>query len=196
MLSNDFSLACVVIVDDVAANSRLLESSLRAFGLRNTLSFSDSAEALLWLQHNPWNLLLLDLDMPAPNGFEILRALAQRDRNRQPVIIVTALNDTDSRRSGLELGANDYLCKPLDLPEPAVSPCTSCAQPCLTACPAGALTGAGYDVPACHTYLDTGAGGDCLAGGCLVRRACPVSQGYARLPEQSAYHMSRFHRVE
>ena len=35
----------------------------------------------------------------------------------------------------------------------------------------------------------------CLTGGCLVRRACPVSQGYARLEEQSAYHMSRFHRA-
>lgn len=117
MLSKDFRQSRVVIVDDVVANSRLLESSLRAFGLRDTISFSDSAAALDWLQHNPWNLLLLDLDMPAPNGFDILRALADRNRSSNPIIIITALNDSVSRRTGLELGANDYLSKPVDLPE-------------------------------------------------------------------------------
>jgi hypothetical protein len=78
---------------------------------------------------------------------------------------------------------------------PGAKPCDSCAgKPCLTACPAGALTGAGYDVPACHGFLDGPGGGDCMAGGCLVRRACPVSQGHARMVEQSAYHMRQFHR--
>ncbi|AEB57269.1 HD domain-containing phosphohydrolase [Ectopseudomonas mendocina] len=117
MLSKDFAQSRVVIVDDVVANSRLLESSLKAFGLRDTISFSDSAIALEWLQHNPWNLLLLDLDMPAPNGFDILRSLVGRDRSSNPIIIITALNDSTSRRTGLELGANDYLSKPVDLPE-------------------------------------------------------------------------------
>ena len=79
------------------------------------------------------------------------------------------------------------------VPVPAARPCDNCAKPCLAACPAGVLTGAGYDVPGCHDFLDKAAGNDCLSGGCLVRRACPVSQAYARLPEQSAYHMSRFH---
>ncbi len=78
-------------------------------------------------------------------------------------------------------------------PTPAASPCDSCAgQPCLTACPAGALTGAGYDVPACKSFLETEAGRDCLTGGCLVRRACPVSQRYGRLKQQSAFHMRAF----
>lgn len=82
----------------------------------------------------------------------------------------------------------------VEVPPPAVKPCETCATPCLTACPAGALTGAGYDVPGCHAWLDRAEGADCLSGGCLVRRACPVSQSYARLPEQSAYHMRQFHR--
>ena len=79
---------------------------------------------------------------------------------------------------------------------PVAKPCEACEKPCLTACPAGVLGAQGYDVPGCHSFLDTTAGADCLGAGCQVRRACPVSQGYARLPEQSAYHMSRFHRVE
>lgn len=116
MLS-DFRSAQVVVIDDIAANLRLLESSLRAFGLRQVQGFTDSAAGLQWLQSNPWDLLLLDLDMPQPSGFEILKALAGRDRMRQPVIIVTALGEPQHRRSGLVLGANDYICKPLDLPE-------------------------------------------------------------------------------
>ena len=79
------------------------------------------------------------------------------------------------------------------LPATGPKPCDSCAQPCLTACPAGALTGAGYDVPACHGWLDS-KGQDCLSAGCLVRRACPLSQSYGRVSEQSAYHMRQFHK--
>lgn len=52
MLFERFQQARVVIVDDVAANTRLLESSLKAFGLRNIVSFSDSAAALDWLRAN------------------------------------------------------------------------------------------------------------------------------------------------
>ncbi|MFN4155085.1 MAG: ferredoxin [Paracoccaceae bacterium] len=76
-----------------------------------------------------------------------------------------------------------------------VRPCEGCAQPCVSACPVGALGVDGYDVPACRAFLDQPEGGDCLSAGCRVRRACPVSQGYARLAEQSAYHMGRFHRA-
>ena len=82
----------------------------------------------------------------------------------------------------------------LYLPPAPPRPCDSCAAPCLTACAAGALTGAGYDVPACHAFLDTEPGRPGMTGGCLVRRACPLSQAYARMPEHSAYHMSQFHR--
>lgn len=74
-----------------------------------------------------------------------------------------------------------------------VKPCDTCPKPCLTACPVSALTGAGYDLARCHGHLD-GAGGDCLNGGCLVRRACPAGEGYARMTDQSAYHMRQFHR--
>ena len=81
----------------------------------------------------------------------------------------------------------------LTLPAPAVQPCATCAKPCLTACPASALTGAGYDVPRCHAHLDQPDGADCLSGGCLVRSPCPAGAGYARMPSQSAYHMRQFH---
>lgn len=82
----------------------------------------------------------------------------------------------------------------VEVPPAAPRPCDACAAPCLTTCPVGALTGAGYDLPACHAFLDQPEGRDCMTGGCLVRRACPLSQSYARLPEQSGYHMRQFHK--
>ncbi len=117
MFSKELRFSRVVLIDDMVANLRLLESSLRTFGLTQIQVFSNSAQGLAWLQENPWDLLLLDLDMPSPNGFEILEALRHRDGSTSPIIIVTALNGADDRRKGLQLGANDYLCKPLDLPE-------------------------------------------------------------------------------
>ena len=80
------------------------------------------------------------------------------------------------------------------VPPPLPRPCDTCPQPCLAACPVGALTAAGYDLPTCHGFLDQSAGQDCMDQGCAVRRACPLSQSYARMPEQSAYHMRQFHR--
>jgi hypothetical protein len=78
-------------------------------------------------------------------------------------------------------------------PPPVANPCDTCpGKPCLTACPPRALTADGYDLPTCHAFLDTAP--PCLSRGCDVRRACPLSQRYARLPEQSAYHMRQFHR--
>ena len=83
----------------------------------------------------------------------------------------------------------------LDLPQPpSTSPCTNCAQPCLTTCPVGALGPQPYDVPACHSYLDSPEGTECLSHGCLVRRACPVSRSYGRDLTQSAHHMRHFHK--
>ena len=83
----------------------------------------------------------------------------------------------------------------LELPAAPACPCDGCAEkPCLSACPAGALGARGYDVPACHAFLDTGAGAACLQGGCHVRTSCPVSRSYGRMPAQSAFHMAAFHR--
>ncbi len=83
----------------------------------------------------------------------------------------------------------------VDLPPAPPKPCDTCTtKPCLTACPPHALTGAGYDLPTCHGFLDTTNGEQCMSNGCAVRRACPLSLAYARMPEQSAYHMGQFHK--
>ncbi|WP_424940891.1 ferredoxin [Aliiroseovarius sp. S253] len=80
----------------------------------------------------------------------------------------------------------------LDLPNTGTKPCLTCDAPCLTACPVDALGPNGYDVPACKSHLNTEDRADCMTQGCAVRRTCPVSQTYGRLPLQSAFHMRAF----
>ena len=80
----------------------------------------------------------------------------------------------------------------LDLPTPSNRPCDTCDQPCLTACIPRALTAEGYDVPACKAHINSEKGRENKTLGCAVRRACPVSQSYARMEEQTAYHMRIF----
>ncbi len=82
----------------------------------------------------------------------------------------------------------------IELTPPRLTPCLLCSAPCETACPVDALSEDGYDTAACHAFLDTAAGVDCMENGCKARRACPVSQEYPRDPAQSAYHMQQFHK--
>jgi hypothetical protein len=72
-------------------------------------------------------------------------------------------------------------------------PCDSCMdRPCLSACPVNAFTGRDYDVPACIRHIDEPAGSECMRGGCLARRACPVGVRLAYAGEQMAFHMDAF----
>lgn len=97
-------------------------------------------------------------------------------------------------RAGLFISYRGALGLPgrLDLPPLPDAPCPSCAQPCTTACPVDAFASGHYDVPACKAYLATPAGQDCMTQGCAARRACPVSAGFGRLAEHSAFHMRAF----
>ncbi|MCZ0811479.1 MAG: ferredoxin [Pseudomonadota bacterium] len=80
----------------------------------------------------------------------------------------------------------------IELPDPPPNPCDTCEnQPCLSACPVGALGPAPYDAAACRAHLEDPEN-ICMSKGCLVRRACPVSQSHGRREEQSAFHMRAF----
>lgn len=83
----------------------------------------------------------------------------------------------------------------LDLPAltNTASPCDTCAdKPCLSTCPVGAFTWDGYDVPGCRRHIGAPEGRDCLASGCLARRACPIGQDYVYEPAQAEFHMRHF----
>lgn len=68
------------------------------------------------LTSTEYDLLILDIGLPGLNGLEVLRRLRAR-HNKMPVLILTALDGSSDRVRGLDLGADDYLCKPFDLAE-------------------------------------------------------------------------------
>lgn len=74
--------------------------------------------------------------------------------------------------------------------ERKVSPCETCKKPCISACPARALTVATYDDASCRDFVIRSDEDSCSSG-CLVRRSCPIGKGL-RATEQSKFHMSYF----
>jgi two-component system OmpR family response regulator len=77
---------------------------------------TDGGEADHILSANTYDLVILDLGLPRLDGYEVLRRLRRRG-SRTPVLILTALDALEDRVKGLDLGADDYLTKPFDLPE-------------------------------------------------------------------------------
>jgi two-component system, OmpR family, response regulator len=77
---------------------------------------TDGATVAGALAAQPYDLLLLDLNLPGMNGLDILRQLRQNG-NQVPVLILTARDGLDDRVAGLDAGADDYVTKPFDLPE-------------------------------------------------------------------------------
>ncbi len=85
----------------------------------------------------------------------------------------------------------------IELPPPVRrdSPCETCVEkPCLSTCPVDALTPGNYDVMVCVTHIASDAGSECLQGGCLARRACPVGHRYRYPAPQARFHMEAFLR--
>ncbi len=86
---------------------------------------------------------------------------------------------------------------PIALPQVRLrpAPCDTCPdKPCLSACPVEAF-GERYDVPKCTDHVAGPRGTECLSGGCLARRACPVGRDYMYVPDQARFHMEAFLRA-
>ena len=104
----------ILVVDDIEANRDLLSRRLVKEG-HEVETASDGREALLMLEQEGFDLVLLDLMMPGMNGFEVLKRMKSDPEMRNvPVIMVSALDETDSVVRCIEAGAQDYLLKPFD----------------------------------------------------------------------------------
>jgi putative two-component system response regulator len=107
----------ILVADDDQRNLKLLDSLLQAAGYRTALA-ADGREALQRVAENPPDLILLDVMMPEMDGFEVAARLKQEERTRTiPIIMVTALDDRESRLRALQAGAEDFLTKPVDRAE-------------------------------------------------------------------------------
>jgi two-component system alkaline phosphatase synthesis response regulator PhoP len=108
-------MAKIIVVDDDKASTALFKQVLLMNGYE-VVTINESAKVIDLANSEHPDLFILDLMMPEPDGFKLCRMLrADPVHRKTPIIIVTALNDVDSRLVAIGAGANDYLVKPFHI---------------------------------------------------------------------------------
>jgi len=104
----------VLVVDDNAANRDLIEACLADVACE-VRSVDNGTRALQLITSEPPSLVLLDVQMPGMDGYEVCRRIKAMPGGRLlPVVMITALNQTNDRVMALQAGADDFLTKPVD----------------------------------------------------------------------------------
>ena len=112
----EFLNASILIVDDQVSNVLLLEKMLRNAGYLNITSTMDPRMVGPWHVEHRYDLILLDLQMPDMDGFDVMDALAKLDADAYlPVLLITA--QASQKLRALQAGAKDFISKPFDLVE-------------------------------------------------------------------------------
>ncbi|HQC85620.1 MAG TPA: response regulator [Rhodoferax sp.] len=105
----------VLIVDDTEINLILFAALVKKLGDCESHSFSDSRAGLAWVQQYVPDLVIVDYMMPEMDGLEFIRLLREiPGREAIPVLMITANDQKQIRYRALDIGANDFLTKPVD----------------------------------------------------------------------------------
>ena len=114
--SSDILNAGILVVDDQEANVRLLEGMLRIAGYTSVESTTDPAAVCDLYRKKRYALILLDLQMPGMDGFQVMEGLKEIEKDGYlPVLVITA--QPDHKLRALQAGAKDFVSKPFDLAE-------------------------------------------------------------------------------
>ena len=106
------SASTILVVDDDPRNVKLLEALLSSMDYSVLKAFSGE-DALSIVKKTNVDLVLLDIMMPGMDGYEVCRRLKGKESTRMiPVVLITALDDLDSKIKGIEAGADDFITKP------------------------------------------------------------------------------------
>lgn len=112
----DILNAKILVVDDKDANVRLIEGMLRVAGYTSVESTTDPNEVCELYRRNRYSLILLDLQMPTMDGFQVMEGLkAIEGDDYLPILVITA--QPDHKLRALAAGAKDFVSKPFDLAE-------------------------------------------------------------------------------
>lgn len=113
--TEELQKARILVVDDQPQNVLLLEKMLKAAGYAHVDGVADPRRVEPLCREHRFDLVLLDLNMPHLDGFEVLAQLRRLGKERYvPVVVLTAQTDHESRIRALEGGARDFLTKPFD----------------------------------------------------------------------------------
>ena len=114
--SSDIHNASILLVDDMEANVRLLERMLRSAGYTSIASTMDPYEVCELHRKNRYDLILLDLQMPGMDGFQVMEGLKEIETGGYlSVLVITA--QPGHKLRALQAGAKDFISKPFDLTE-------------------------------------------------------------------------------
>jgi len=114
MLEKNTDRSKVLVVDDLPLNRKLQKTYLNEVGYSVVLA-QDGIEALRRVKEELPDLILLDVMMPKMDGFQVCRHIKNNIKTRFiPIIMVTALNEIESKIKGIEAGADDFICKPFN----------------------------------------------------------------------------------
>jgi len=117
-LSKDIYASTIMMVDDESITMDVVQAFLGEFGYSNFIQIEDPLEAMAALDRRSPDVLLLDLIMPGKSGLELLEEVRGSEQFRHlPVIVLTASSDAHDKLRALELGATDFLAKPVDQSE-------------------------------------------------------------------------------
>ena len=110
--------ALVMIVDDEPLNIEVTQAYLEDAGFSRFVTTSDPNEAIELMMNERPHIVLLDLIMPALSGFDIMKRMrAEASLKHTPTIVLTSSNDPSTKLQSLEMGAMDFLAKPVDATE-------------------------------------------------------------------------------
>jgi len=109
--------ASILIVDDESSIVRMLSRALKNAGYTSTRGFTDSVEALAYLNTATPDLIVLDINMPGVDGYDLLNDISQRmtEDTFLPVLMVSGMSEAQVRLRALQAGANNFLTKPIDV---------------------------------------------------------------------------------
>jgi len=117
MNKSDAPLGDILVVDDTPANLRLLSGMLSEQGYK-VRSAPNGKLALMGVRAAPPDLILLDINMPGMNGYEVCQQLKGDPRTRDiPIIFISALDQTEDKVQAFTLGGVDYITKPFQIEE-------------------------------------------------------------------------------
>ena len=113
--------AKIMLVDDEPINTDVLQTYLEGEGYSNFVTTSESVQAIDIMRREKPDVVLLDLMMPDVSGFDIL-TMMRNDKSLAyiPVVILTSSDDGETKLKALQLGAMDFLAKPVDASELAL----------------------------------------------------------------------------
>ena len=114
LLQGALNLPSILLVEDNEKDSKLIHSYLHGEPYQIKLA-KDGHDAISRAQQENIDLILLDILLPGIDGFEVCRLLKEREQTSNiQIVAITSLQDLDSKIKGIELGADDYLVKPIN----------------------------------------------------------------------------------